>query len=130
MSEYVSMVEIREAIGREAAAALVKAFGGQSVYVPGAVDENGRLARTIGLDATRALSAHFGNFGTTFVVPMNHGARLVARRREIAERSARGESISQIAAAMGLHMRTVEKARARDRLTQNAPRPATKARIV
>ena len=126
MVEYASMVEVCGAIGREAADALVKAFGGQSVYVPGTVDEGSRLASAIGLDAARALSSHFGNFGTAFVVPMNHGARLAARRREIAERTARGESTSQIAAAMGLHTRTVEKARARDRLTDAAPRSSTK----
>ena len=126
MVEYVSMVEVCGAIGREAADTLVKAFGGQSVYVPGTVDEGCRPASAIGLDAARALSAHFGNFGTAFVVPMDHGSRLAARRREIAERTARGESTSQIAAAMGLHTRTVEKARARDRLTADAPHTPTK----
>lgn len=122
MVEYVSMVEVCGAIGREAADALVKAFGGQSVYVPGTIDEGCRLVDAIGLDAARALSDHFGNLGTAFVVPMNHGARIAARRKEIAERSARGESVSQIAAAMGIHMRTVEKSRARDRLVDAAPR--------
>lgn len=126
MVEYVSMVEVCGAIGREAGEALVKAFGGQSVYVPGTVDEGSRLVAAIGLEAARALLDHFGNRGTTFVVPMNHGARISDRRREIAERSARGESRSQIAAAMGIHIRTVEKARARDRLTDATPRTSTK----
>lgn len=126
MVEYVSMVEVCGVIGQDAANALVKAFGGQSIYVPGTIDESSRIASAIGLDAARALSAHFGNFGTSFVVPMNHGARLVARRREIAERTAQGQSTSQIAAAMGLHTRTVEKARARDRLTDAVSRTSTK----
>jgi len=57
----VSVIDkIREAIGAQAAASLVRSFGGRHLYVPLAASPNHAIARAIGIAAAVALSHKFG----------------------------------------------------------------------
>jgi len=57
----VSVIDkIREAIGAQAAASLVRSFGGRHLYVPLAASRNHAIARAIGIAAAVALSQQFG----------------------------------------------------------------------
>ncbi len=57
----MSLIEsIRDAVGEQAAASLVKVFGGRKVYVPIVASETHPIGRAIGAQAAAALSRRFG----------------------------------------------------------------------
>ncbi len=57
----MSLIEsIREAVGDQAAATLVKVFGARKVYVPITASEAHSIGRAIGAQAAAALSRRFG----------------------------------------------------------------------
>ncbi len=75
---------IREAVGAEAAAILVRLFGGRKVYVPIAASATHSIARAIGTQAAARLSRRFG--GEYIDVPnlQPPGPRPTARRLQSA----------------------------------------------
>jgi hypothetical protein len=85
---------IREAIGDEATAALVKSFGGRKLYVPIKAVEEHSIAQHIGLRPAAALSRRFG--GEYIQVPNPS-----VRRRQIAELASAGMRPSEISRKLG-----------------------------
>lgn len=79
-----TLTTIRELIGEPAAVAMVQAFGGTKVCLPKEAQTDSRLAMTIGVDATKALVAHFGP-RPILEIPtgrgLGHGRRLTPRKR-------------------------------------------------
>ncbi len=71
--------KIREAIGDQAAAELVKSFGGRHLYVPLVASQNHAIARAIGIAAAGALSRQFG--GAYFGCPKTLAPRSAKKTR-------------------------------------------------
>ncbi len=71
--------KIREAIGDQAAALLVKSFGGRHLYVPLAALPNHAIARAIGIAAAASLSRQFG--GAYFGCPKILTPRSARKRK-------------------------------------------------
>ncbi len=86
---------VREAIGDQAAAMLVKSFGGRKVYVPLAATERHSIGRAIGAKAAAALSRRFG--GEYIEVP--NLQRRGGRNRSVLEREIRALAAQDIAHA-------------------------------
>lgn len=106
---YLDMVE---ALGAEAADAVVRLFGGQRLYVPTTPPADHPVQR-LGAALAQALAAHYG--GETLEVP---NLRIVSRRAVIHDMAAAGRSPNDIAAATGLTHRRVRQV-----LAETAPHP-------
>lgn len=92
---------IREAVGDQAAAALVKSFGGRKVYVPIISSQAHSITRAIGIVASVALSRRFG--GEYIDVPnlQPSGPRAILRR-QILDLAEADKDIAQTAIARQL----------------------------
>jgi hypothetical protein len=91
---------LTEAIGAEATLALIEARAGTRVYVPCRIDPGCPLAKMIGQDAALALAAQHG--GCYIAVPS-------AKRWRATVYRARSMTNAQIALALRLNERTVER---------------------
>ncbi|GGG30850.1 hypothetical protein GCM10010964_18460 [Caldovatus sediminis] len=80
-------------IGGEATLRLIEAHGGTRIFVPARPNQGHPLARTIGLEAARALAAEWGS--TWLKVPLCRHWRVRVYR-------ARGESYKAIARRLGM----------------------------
>jgi hypothetical protein len=87
---------IREVVGDEAAAMLVKSFGGRKIYVPLSLsaNETHRISKAIGLVAATALSRRFGGDYIQVASPS-------VRRGRIVELAAAGMRPSEISRRLG-----------------------------
>ncbi len=86
---------IREVVGDEAAAALVKSFGGRKLYVPIIARDTHAITQAIGTKASSLLSrSHFG--GEYIQVPSPS-----VRRGSIVELAAAGMRPSEISRKLG-----------------------------
>lgn len=94
--------QLREAIGDEAALALIEARGGTAVFVPGDPREEQELVRIVGLDAARELASRWGK--EYLSVPMAMDWR-IDRLLE------KGLSAPKIALALGVHEDRVRRRR-------------------
>lgn len=109
------LARIAEAAGEEAALLVAKAFGGRPLYVPLAKEINAehRLAELLGLDRARAVCAELGH--GEIILPRGPFSSTAGTFREVCEMLEAKQSMTSIALAMNLHIRTVEKIAARRR---------------
>ncbi len=113
--------EIAAAAGVQAAYDLVRARGGQRVYIP-APDKLGPehwLVRACGAQAARAIAAHFsvGDMGCDVKLPLGSGSSYLAeqRAREQALQAAidAGRSVNDIVREVGVDRSSVFRAKER-----------------
>lgn len=99
--------EIEQAAGVSAALAIAEARGGTHLYVPRRVRSGHLLERLVGADAAAAIAEQLG--GAEHLIPLGRDARRWQRDAEIRRRHAAGESMAEIARALHIHRRTVER---------------------
>ncbi|MGO8738604.1 helix-turn-helix domain-containing protein [Rhodoblastus sp.] len=106
------LAEIAEAAGLPAALALAEKFGGSQVYIPGKPPE--WLIVLVGSEAAEKISAHFRvrQAGDRLLIPLGPNNFYAKARRRAAEMTAQGASAREIALALGIHERSVKRARA------------------
>lgn len=108
------LAELAEAADDAAALKFARAFGGlEDFYVPQRLRPGHVLTVELGRDAAQAVVTLWG--GSHIEVPMGPEADAGRKRRQIAAMIAAGKSNPQIARAVGCHMRTVRRVRARAR---------------
>lgn len=90
---WVSRPELEEVIGRDAAEALCRAYGGVPVYVPRRADPASQLGRVLGPLALSALAVEYG--GLKITVP--NGRRPEPCKAAIARKIEAGHSYEKIA---------------------------------
>jgi DNA-binding NarL/FixJ family response regulator len=100
---WVSLPELAEIVGTDAAGFLCAARGGVSFYVPKEPDPRHVLARIVGERALIALSAEFG--GQYITVP--NGRKPDPRKPEVLRALERGEGHAAIALKCGVTERYV-----------------------
>lgn len=100
--------EIAEAAGLRAALRLAAIYGGQTVYIPGRIDEDHWLVHAVGFEAAEKICEAFRlrGSGSKLLIPM-------ARRSLLNLALAKGCSIREAVAAFRVHERTVWRARRR-----------------
>lgn len=104
--------EIADVAGVEAAWALARAKGGREIFLPKTVPARHWLVEIVGLEAAQKICSHFrGNHQMRVLVPM--GKQPTAQQWAAA--LAAGMSRDEMAAALGVHIRTVSRHRARQR---------------
>ena len=94
--------EIASAIGGEAASSLMRAFGGERLYVPRAFPDDHPVVVAIGATKAAVLAESF--HGTRLELPIRLKRRLIVR--EMASRDPR-PSNDEIARAVGVTVRTI-----------------------
>lgn len=106
------MLELAEVIGFDATWTLVRAKGGQRVFIPSSVDAGHWLCQLVGLEAGQKLAEHLrgGRSGCELTIPL---ARTYQSRRALAEALGEGASANEAAAAAGVHIRTAYRHRKR-----------------
>ena len=98
-------------LGGEVADAFCKAFGGREVFVAIKPKASGQIAAAMGLEAAQAIYEEFGC--GRLLVPMRQYATGRQRRLAVAELLKSGTaSNTEIAAALQVHRRTVERVKA------------------
>jgi hypothetical protein len=102
-SGKITLDDIADLVGWDAAATLSAQFGGTSLYLAKTPPSGSQIVLAIGLDLARKIGDSFG--GEYLSVPLRIGrrARILALRRK-------GKSHSQIALDVGVSVRTVERA--------------------
>lgn len=113
---YMRLDELIEVVGEPAALALVQAMGGTRFYVREHIPEDSPIAEAIGLEAAQILASHIatGIGGLAVEIPRGPAGQMAQYRRRLLERAATpGLTESEIAREMGVHGRTVRRARAR-----------------
>ena len=98
---------IIEAEGLEAANRLVAAAGGLGVWIPENPSPNHRLTRLVGLDLAKRLSKCLGK--GILEVPMLKARVRAARNAEILRLRNQGVPARDIALAVGVHTRCVQR---------------------
>jgi len=106
---------VAEARGAGVALRLAASYGGRELYVPRpeAIDELHPLALALGLAAARHVADVLGH--GKIMVPLGPASSIARRKDLIRELLAKGKSNAQVAEALGIHRRTVELRRQRDR---------------
>lgn len=99
------LTEIAEVAGWEAALKLVDAFGGRSVRIPAAADDDHWLTMAVGKEAAAKLCARYT--GSMVFIPKNDVEARRFRDRQIVEDRRSGMTVSAIAAKYKLTMRWV-----------------------
>ena len=104
------LAEIEDAAGIDAALALARAYGGQTVYVPARPKPEHWLVDTVGLEAAGKICDLYRvrDGGARLLIPL-------ARPSLLAAALARGASARDAAAAVGVHERTAFRMRRRMR---------------
>lgn len=103
---WVSMPQLEELIGRDAARTLSLLHGGVPVYVPQMARPDSKLTALIGLNAARVLATAFG--GESITVP--NGRRADPFKPRIITALEAGRSPASIALELGVterHVRTI-----------------------
>jgi len=117
---YAEMVEL---IGREAALALCRKYGGQVIYTPAPdrLSENHPLVKTIGWEAAVKLAGSWQ--GSTCALPYGPEAGIRNElQAQVLDLAGQGISVNGIAKLTGLTNRAVR------RIKNRAPRPAARRR--
>jgi hypothetical protein len=101
-SGNVSLDDIADLVGWDAAVALSGRFGGTRLYLPRAPRDGSQIALVVGLDPARQIGEAFG--GEYLRVPLRVGkhARILALHRQ-------GKSVRLIALELNCADRTVER---------------------
>lgn len=115
MTEWLRLTDLVDAVGEQAAIALVQAKAGQSIYVPGTVSADHPLAVLMGLEAARRLSDHLGGRGVNVLVPRANTGRWAEARARTSALLSSGASESMIAREMGVTVRAVQRFKQRRR---------------
>jgi hypothetical protein len=100
------VAEIAAVAGADAAWAIVRARGGQQVFIPARAREDHWLPALVGMDAARKICDHFrvNDRGSQLLIPMAAAAQ---RSQRWTEALASDASVDELAATMGVHRRTV-----------------------
>jgi Mor family transcriptional regulator len=119
LSDFLTEADLRDALGAEATAALLAAFGGRRTYIPGPdrIGPEHPLARAMGEAPARLLAALVatGHGGATVELPLGgEGAAARRQRRGVAALEA-GATVNAVAGEFGVTARTVRRWRARHR---------------
>lgn len=109
---------IAEEIGEDVAVALAKARGGRMLYIPKSVSGDHELSKLVGVEDAIKISKLLGHGNV--LVPCGNLNGAAGRRTQITQLFEQGLTHSQIAAEVGVHIRTVERATARFR-DENQP---------
>lgn len=115
------VAEMRRLIGIRATLALVRAYGGQSLYVPEQYDETHPLTRIVGHENAVALMQHFGR--ERIYVPQCRLALNVQRNIEISRRYEGGTSVRELAQEHGLSERQIWSILKRPETVRAASKP-------
>ncbi|MDD2870103.1 helix-turn-helix domain-containing protein [Neomegalonema sp.] len=102
---------IAEVAGREAAVSLAQDYGGSQIYINARLDLDHPLVRSIGMEAAASVLEAMGPGRMEVPLWLASHNHKIARR--IVEMLALGRSEAQIARALGCHIRTVRRHRAR-----------------
>lgn len=102
---------ISDELGKELAVDFAKAFGGREIYIPKVVKPDSVLAKKLGQENAVKIAKLFGS--GDLLVPCGDVAGTAGRKARIAELYLEGMSQSQIAAHLGVHIKTVSRATAR-----------------
>jgi hypothetical protein len=107
--------DVADAFGEDAALTLARGWGGQYLRLPAEADADHPIARQLGVKVLRFLIERHDKL-ERIVIPKGPRDDVRLRRRMIAEMTAAGRTANDIAAATGLHVRTVHavKAKLRD----------------
>jgi DNA-binding transcriptional regulator LsrR (DeoR family) len=92
--------ELQALIGEDAFLRLAEAFGGTRLFVPTTITAKHEIAKAIGLDAAKALSARLAP--DVIIVPL-------AREQRAMQYRAQGMSNAKVARALGITEKAVEK---------------------
>lgn len=90
-----SLREIGEALGMEAALAMLDKFAGIRLFIPKRIGTEHLLTKALGQEVAQHLSREFG--GETLSIPRAARARRQVRNREIIRRYDGGESVRTLA---------------------------------
>lgn len=115
MTELPAVIaEIAEVAGTDAAWALAVERGGREVFIPAKSPDDHWLSKLVGADAADAICKHFSvnGSGVSILIPM---ARTARTRTQMAKALAEGKSVSETAGRLGVHERTVYRAKRRAR---------------
>ena len=104
MAKWVSGPELADLIGKEAALALGRAFGGVSQYIPAEASPAHPFCRIIGLPAMRTLCAAYA--GERIIPPNTR--RPEPQKQAIVNLLEKGHSQRSIAMALGVTERWVQ----------------------
>ena len=112
MSEVpLVLAEIASVAGWESAWALVRAKGGQEIFVPRHPGPRHWLSQIVGHAAAQQISAYYrDNHTSRLLIPM---ASALQRDKRFAEAIGAGHTVHETAAEIGVHKRTVYRHRAR-----------------
>ncbi|MBY6244182.1 helix-turn-helix domain-containing protein [Methylosinus sp. Sm6] len=121
MSEYHYLPgllrEIADVAGLPAALAIAEEKGGARVHFPARASEAHWLVRLIGREAADKLCEHFrtAQGGARELVPLGPRNFYAQARRKAARLAEEGCSREEVARRLGVHIRTVQRYRARGR---------------
>jgi hypothetical protein len=109
--------QIAEVAGEQAARRIAAELGGQRVSFARRPGPENAVARIVGIDAARAIADHIG-WGE-MVIPLGPATRTARIRAMLAQ----GVSHNRIAAAVQVHIRTVERIASRMRTEDDDRQP-------
>jgi hypothetical protein len=114
-SPWPVLQRIAEAVGSAATLTLAARYGGRMLYIPQAesIGESHILALELGLATARRLAREVGH--GHIMIPLGPTSSVERRKLLIRQMGGEGMTNSQVAAALGIHRRTVELRRQTDR---------------
>lgn len=104
--------DVADAFDEETALRLARELGGRYVYLPRAARRDHPVARAVGVQVLRFLIERHDELAR-IVIPKGPDQDRRLRARLIAEMTRAGRTADEIAAATGVHVRTVHQWRAR-----------------
>lgn len=104
--------DVADAFGEDVALRLARELGGRYVYLPKVAERSHPVARAAGVRVLRFLISRHDEL-ERIVIPKGPDRDRRLRARLIAEMTARGRTADEIAARVGLHVRTVHYWRTR-----------------
>lgn len=113
---YMRLDELVDVIGEVAALRLVAAMGGTRFYVRQKIPAGSPIVAAIGAEAAQILADHIatGIGGLAVEIPCGPASQMAQYRRRLLEMAdTPGLTEAQIAREMGVHSRTVRRARAK-----------------
>jgi hypothetical protein len=111
--------EMADAFGLDVALAFARRFGGRYLHLPKAARADHPVASAVGVEVLAWLIARHDQL-ERIVVPKGPNAVRAQRVAAVREMTAAGRSAEAIAAAVGMHVRDVHRARAKVREAEAA----------
>ena len=105
------LAEVADALGEDKARVLAKAFGGRRLYVPSKVQAEHPIALALGHPAAEELVKMFR--GKTIDVPLGPASASARNAAAILTMAARGSDTHEIAKALCICARTVQRVKRR-----------------